>query len=86
MKANSLVVGYDADGLPQKVYWSFDNGKKRQSFEYYLKTEIFYCTIFDGSIESGWRNGGYTDLSCATDVVFGWRADYPRRETGRQTA
>ncbi|HGL9928432.1 TPA: hypothetical protein ACKL0S_001794, partial [Neisseria gonorrhoeae] len=37
MKANSLVVGYDADGLPQKVYWSFDNGKKRQSFEYYLK-------------------------------------------------
>ena len=37
MKANSLVVGYDADGLPQKIYWSFDNGKKRQSFEYYLK-------------------------------------------------
>ena len=37
MKANSLVVGYDADGLPQKVYWSFDNGKKTPGFRILLK-------------------------------------------------
>lgn len=37
MTANSLTVGFDTQGLPQKIYWSFDNGKRRQSFEYYLE-------------------------------------------------
>lgn len=37
MKANSLTVGFDTQGLPQKIYWSFDDGKRRQSFEYYLE-------------------------------------------------
>ncbi len=32
MKQASLVIGYDADDLPQKVCWSFDNGKKRAEF------------------------------------------------------
>lgn len=37
MKHNSLVVGYDHSGVPEKIYYSYDNGRKRQSFEYYLK-------------------------------------------------
>lgn len=37
MKHNSLVVGYDSSGLPEKIYYSYDDGQKRQSFEYYLK-------------------------------------------------
>ncbi|MDO4641901.1 MAG: hypothetical protein Q4A84_09440 [Neisseria sp.] len=37
MKANSLVVGYDEQHRPEKIYWSYDNGKRRQSFEYYLE-------------------------------------------------
>ncbi len=36
MKHNSLVVGYDRQGLPEKIYYSYDNGRRRQSFEYYL--------------------------------------------------
>ena len=37
MSANSLVVGYDKQHRPEKIYWSYDNGKRRQSFEYYLE-------------------------------------------------
>ncbi|WP_373741810.1 hypothetical protein [Neisseria sp.] len=42
MKHNSLVVGYDAQGLPEKIYYSYDNGRKRQSFEYYLDNGQVY--------------------------------------------
>lgn len=37
MRANSLVVGYDMQKRPQKIYLSFDDGRKRHSFEYYLE-------------------------------------------------
>ncbi len=50
------------------------------SFEYcLLDGNLFVAQSSDGSIESLWRLCCFTDLSCATDVVF-WdeRADYLR--------
>lgn len=44
MRSNSLVVGYDSNKKPQKIYLSFDNGKRRHSFAYYLENgNIFFA-------------------------------------------
>lgn len=44
MLHNSLVVGYDTQGMPEKVYYSFGDGKHRHDFQYLLENgRLFYA-------------------------------------------